>query len=47
MDIGMLGVNWYWSPFVKTRFNVGVAGVSGHDPGGRVAIFEGRFEIDF
>jgi len=47
MDIGMLGVNWYWSPFVKTRFNVGVAGVSGHDPRGRVAIFEGRFELDF
>jgi phosphate-selective porin OprO and OprP len=47
MDIGMLGVNWYWSPFVKTRFNYGVAGISGHDPGGRVFIFQGRFELDF
>jgi len=47
MDTGMLGVNWYWSPFVKTRFNVDVAGVSSHDPGDRVSIFDGRFELDF
>jgi phosphate-selective porin OprO/OprP len=47
MDIGTLGVNWYWSPFVKTRFDFGVGGVSGRDPGGRVLIFQGRLELDF
>lgn len=47
MDIGTVGVNWYWSPYVKTRFNYGVAGVGRHDPDGRVFIFQGRFELDF
>ena len=47
MDIGMLGVNWYWSPFRKTRVNYGIAGVSGRPPGGVLQIFQGRFELDF
>lgn len=47
MDIGTVRVNWYSSPYVKTGFNYGVAGVGRHDPDGRVFIFQGRFELDF
>jgi phosphate-selective porin OprO/OprP len=47
LDIGTIGLNWYWTPFLETRVNVNFAGVSGRPPGGILQIFHGRFELDF
>jgi phosphate-selective porin OprO/OprP len=47
MDAGTIGLNWYWTPFLKTRFNWDIAGVSARSPSGVLQTFQTRFELDF
>jgi phosphate-selective porin len=47
MDAGTVGLNWYWTPFLKTRFNWDIAGVSARHPNGVLQAFQVRFDLDF
>jgi phosphate-selective porin len=46
-DAGTVGLNWYWTALLKTRFNWDIAGVSGRRPNGVLPAFQVRFELDF
>lgn len=47
MDLGTLGLTWYWNPYMKTKFNYIVGGVRGGSQSGRLQIFQARVELDF
>jgi phosphate-selective porin OprO/OprP len=47
MDLATLGVTWYWSAYMKMKFNYIVGGVRGGSQSGRLQIFQARIELDF
>jgi phosphate-selective porin OprO/OprP len=47
MDLGTIGVNWYWNPYVKMKFNYIAGGVRGGNTNGRLNILQARLELDF
>ena len=47
MGIGMLGVNWYWSRYVRCQLNTGYADVSGGPSPGNLTILQARLQMVF
>jgi phosphate-selective porin OprO/OprP len=47
MDLGTIGLNWYWNPYVKMKFNYVIGGVRGNSQNGNLQILQARFELDF
>jgi phosphate-selective porin OprO and OprP len=47
MDLGTVGLTWYWNPFVRMKFNYVTGGVHGGSQNGRLHIVETRFEVNF
>jgi phosphate-selective porin OprO/OprP len=47
MDLGTLGLTWYWNPYTKMKFNYIVGAVKGGNQSGRLQIFQARVEFDF
>jgi phosphate-selective porin OprO/OprP len=47
MDLGTIGLTWYWNPYAKMKFNYITGGVSGSSQSGRLHVLQARFEVDF
>ncbi len=47
MEIGMLGLNWYWNRYLRWMFNTGYASVSGGPSPGNTYIFQARLQMVF
>jgi phosphate-selective porin OprO and OprP len=47
MDLGTIGLTWYWNPYTKMKLNYIVGGVKGGSQSGRLQIFQARVEFDF
>jgi phosphate-selective porin OprO/OprP len=47
MDLGTLGLTWYWNAYAKLKLNYIVGGVKGGAQSGRLQIFQARVEFDF
>ena len=47
MDLGTVGLTWYWNPFVRMKLDYITGGVSGTAQNGRLHILQARFEVDF
>ena len=45
MDIGMVGLNWYWDRYVRWQFNYGYAMVSEGLSPGNLQIFQARLQM--
>jgi phosphate-selective porin OprO/OprP len=45
MDIGMLGLNWYWDRYLRWQFNYGYAKIDEGPSPGRLHIFQARLQM--